>query len=129
RRREATRAIAPGGVGEPLPPGQEALDQLPYGGDEAVAVERVGGKAETVVAAEHQVVLDRLFLGALMGNALQRLLDAVTARVGLLAGGVVRPMLRPVGEAALAQAPHALGLVDHDLARFLRGDEDQRGVR
>ena len=48
---------------------------------------------------------------AAVRDFLQGLLDAEAARIGLLAVAVVFGMLRPVGEAALAEAAHAIRLI------------------
>src|SRR6185312_8313174 len=72
-----------------LPAGQDALHELLHRRDEAVRVERVARKTVAVMAAEHQVAFQGNGVVALMGDVLQRLLDAEAARIGLLAGAVV----------------------------------------
>src|SRR5208337_3644193 len=81
---------------------QDAFDELLHCGDEAVRVIRVLGEAERVVAAEHQVALQRGGVIGLVCDVLQRLLDAEAARVSPFAGAMVGFLLAPVGEAALA---------------------------
>lgn len=102
----------------------DPVDELLHGRDEAISVEGIAGEAVGVVSREHE--LGFAVLG--MADRLQGLLDAEGARVGLLAGGAFL-VLRPVGEHAGRQAPHAVDLVVQDLMRRLGRHEDQRAVR
>src|SRR5213080_2985013 len=92
--------------------GLEALDQFAHGRHVAVGVKRVRGKAISVVPGKHQLELDIVRVA----DRLQRFLDAVTPRIGLLAGrgGLV---LRPVRELAGAETAHAFDRVGADLER------------
>src|SRR5438270_10446039 len=76
------------------------------------------------MAGEHEIMLDR----AAMRDVLERLLDAKAPRIGETAGRVLL-IVRPRGKGALAEAAHALGLVDADLLLFLGRDENQGVVR
>ena len=62
-----------------------------------------------------------------MRDVLQGLLYAEAARVGLAPVGVVF-VLRPIGETALAESAHAIGLVVKDLRRLVRRHENQRFI-
>src|SRR3982751_504846 len=65
--------------------GEDTVDQLFHGRDEAVGVERVGLEPERRVAGEHQVLLD----GTAVRDVLERLLDAEAARIGEAPGRVL----------------------------------------
>src|SRR4051812_4346599 len=98
---------------EQLSPRQNPIDELLHRRDEAVRVKGITLEAERRVAREHQVLLD----GTAVGDVLQRLLDAETARIGEPAGRILL-IVRPGRESALRQTAHALGLVLADLLFF-----------
>jgi hypothetical protein len=76
------------------------------------------------VAGEHELVVDLVGVADL----LQRLLDAEAARIGEAAGRILL-IVRPGGEAALAEATHAIGLILADDLHLLGRHEHQRVVR
>src|SRR3546814_12966232 len=88
-----------------LLPARDPVDQLAHRRDEAVAVERIAGEAEGVVPGEHELMPDV----RAVDDRLQRLLDAVGARVGAAPVGA-RLFLRPVAYLAARQAAHAVDL-------------------
>src|SRR3974390_2879339 len=102
-----------------LTAGQYPLHKLLHCRNKPIRVEWISRKPKRVVAAEHQVLLYCRRFVALMRNILQRFLNAEAARVGTLAGGMIRFRLCPVGEAALTEAAHARGLIRQDLSRLL----------
>ena len=71
---------------------------------------------------KHQVLFQR----PIMADILQRLLDAEAARISAAAIVEIRFMMRPVGKAAGRKAAHAIHLIFHDFAGFVRCDKDQR---
>ena len=100
--------------------GRDPVDQLPHCGDKAVGIERVLGKAIRAVPGEHQIVVQI----AAMGDVHEGFLDAEAARVSFFAGAII-PMVSPIGEFALAEAAHAIGLILVDFPALFRIDKDQ----
>src|ERR1700736_6844220 len=88
----------------------QALHQLSYGRHIAVCIERVRGEAIGIMSGEHQLTFD--IVG--MSDRLQRLLNAVAARIGFPPRRA-RLVLRPIGELASAEATHAGDLIGADL--------------
>ena len=84
------------------PPGQNPLHEFLYGRDETIGIKWVRREPVGVVAAKHQVAIQRRLIATVIPHGLQCLLDAETPRVSLLPRRKPSVMLRPVGEAALA---------------------------
>src|SRR5262249_46342139 len=98
----------------------DAVDELLHRRHEAAGIEGIILEAIGIMAGEHQLVFGTIRMAYL----LQRLLDAEGARIGLLAGGAAL-ILRPIREAAGAEAAHAVDLVGEDFVFLFRGHEDE----
>src|SRR5579875_866022 len=72
------------------------------------------------MAGEHQVLLDR----TAVSDLLERLLDTETPRIGEPSRRILL-IVGPRRKGALAEAAHALGLIDANLLFLLGSDEDQ----
>ena len=82
-----------------------------------------------VMTCKHEVIVHRgLVIWRGMGNVLKCLLYAEAARVGSFAVIEGWWMLGPIGEAALAEAAHAIDLVLVNVVRFVWRHEDERGI-